>query len=191
MFASRTTRRSPRPWHRQPSNSSLRPSQSSLVRPTTHTHTHTHTRTHAHTHTTSRRRDCHSAARPSPFSWCFNMDGEGMSVKWQSRRRIPTTSKLSAAPLPGAHPPTQPPPDPKSKPLPHLCLRLPPLPPAPPCRRAHRANDGRGQAGLQRLRGVPAVGCEGRGLGERTLPQEPGLLNRLLITHCRALWRRQ
>ena len=29
----------------------------------------------------SRRRDCHSAAPPSPFSRCFNMDGEGMSVK--------------------------------------------------------------------------------------------------------------
>ena len=29
----------------------------------------------------SRRRDCHSAAPPSPSSRCFNMDGEGMSVK--------------------------------------------------------------------------------------------------------------
>ena len=29
----------------------------------------------------SRRRDCHPAAPPSPFSRCFNMDEEGMSVK--------------------------------------------------------------------------------------------------------------
>ena len=30
----------------------------------------------------SRRREfCHSAASPSPFSRCFNRDGEGMSVK--------------------------------------------------------------------------------------------------------------
>ena len=29
----------------------------------------------------SRRRDCPFAAPPSPFSRCFNMDGEGMSVK--------------------------------------------------------------------------------------------------------------
>ena len=29
----------------------------------------------------SRRRDCHSAASPSPFSRSFNMDGEGMSVQ--------------------------------------------------------------------------------------------------------------
>ena len=30
----------------------------------------------------SRRRDCHySAAPPSPFSRCFNVDGEGVSVK--------------------------------------------------------------------------------------------------------------
>ena len=29
----------------------------------------------------SRRRDCHSAAPPSPCSRCFNMDGEGMSVE--------------------------------------------------------------------------------------------------------------
>ena len=34
----------------------------------------------------SRRRDCHSAAPPSPSSGCFSMDGEGISVKWQSRR---------------------------------------------------------------------------------------------------------
>ena len=27
---------------------------------------------------TSRRRDCHSTAPPSPFSRCFNTDGEGM-----------------------------------------------------------------------------------------------------------------
>ena len=26
-------------------------------------------------------RDCHSAANPSTFSRCFNMDGEGVSVK--------------------------------------------------------------------------------------------------------------
>ena len=31
--------------------------------------------------TRSRRRDCHSAALPSPSSRCFNTDGEGMSVK--------------------------------------------------------------------------------------------------------------
>ena len=30
---------------------------------------------------TSRRRDCRSAAPPSPSIRCFNMDGEGMSVK--------------------------------------------------------------------------------------------------------------
>ena len=30
---------------------------------------------------------CHSAAPPSPFSRCFNTDGEGMPVKRQSRRR--------------------------------------------------------------------------------------------------------
>ena len=28
-----------------------------------------------------RRRGCHSAAPPSPFSRCFNMDAEGMSSK--------------------------------------------------------------------------------------------------------------
>ena len=28
----------------------------------------------------SHRRDCHSAALPSPFSRCFNTDGEGTSV---------------------------------------------------------------------------------------------------------------
>ena len=30
---------------------------------------------------TSRRRDCHSAAPPSIFTRCFNMGGEGGSVK--------------------------------------------------------------------------------------------------------------
>ena len=29
----------------------------------------------------SRRRDCHSAAPPSTFGRCFNVDGEGMTVK--------------------------------------------------------------------------------------------------------------
>ena len=36
----------------------------------------------------SRRRGCYSAAPPSSFSRCFNMDaGDGMSVSRQSRRR--------------------------------------------------------------------------------------------------------
>ena len=30
---------------------------------------------------TSRARDCHSAAPPSPFSMRFNLDGEGVSAK--------------------------------------------------------------------------------------------------------------
>ena len=37
----------------------------------------------------SRRRDCHSAAPPSPFSRRFNKDEEGVSSKCQSRRRLP------------------------------------------------------------------------------------------------------
>ena len=32
-------------------------------------------------HTPSRRRDCHSAAPPSPFSRCFNTDEEGVPAK--------------------------------------------------------------------------------------------------------------
>ena len=41
--------------------------------------------------TPSRRREfCHSAAPPSPFSRCFNMDEKGVSVKWHSRRRLIT-----------------------------------------------------------------------------------------------------
>ena len=35
-----------------------------------------------------RRRDCHSAAPPSPFSRCFNGDGERASAEGQSRRRL-------------------------------------------------------------------------------------------------------
>ena len=34
-----------------------------------------------HSHKVSRRRDCHSAAPPSPCSWRFNSDGEGMSAE--------------------------------------------------------------------------------------------------------------
>ena len=42
-----------------------------------------------HREAPSRRREfCYSAAPPSPFSKCFNMDGEGVSVKRQSRRRL-------------------------------------------------------------------------------------------------------
>ena len=36
----------------------------------------------------SHRRDCHSAAPPSTFIRCFNSDGEGVSSKLQSRRRL-------------------------------------------------------------------------------------------------------
>ena len=37
----------------------------------------------------SRRREfCHSAAPPTPFSRSFDMDGKGVSVKWQSRRGL-------------------------------------------------------------------------------------------------------
>ena len=36
----------------------------------------------------SRRRECHSAGTPSPFSRCFNSDGERASAKCQSRRRL-------------------------------------------------------------------------------------------------------
>ena len=35
----------------------------------------------------SHRRDFHSAAPPSPFSRCFNSDGESTSAKWQNSRR--------------------------------------------------------------------------------------------------------
>ena len=35
----------------------------------------------AHRGPSSRRRDCHSAASPSPSSSCFNRDGEGASAK--------------------------------------------------------------------------------------------------------------
>ena len=38
--------------------------------------------------TPSRRRDCHSAAPPSTFSRCFNVDEQGVSAKRQSRRRL-------------------------------------------------------------------------------------------------------
>ena len=40
------------------------------------------------TGSSSRRRDCHSAAPPSPFSKRFNRDDEGVPAKWQSRRRL-------------------------------------------------------------------------------------------------------
>ena len=40
----------------------------------------------------SRRREfCHSAAPPSPVSRRFDMDGEGVSARWQSRRRCQRT----------------------------------------------------------------------------------------------------
>ena len=41
-----------------------------------------------------RRRDCHFADTPSPFCRCFNSDGEGMSAKWQSRRRLLAPSQI-------------------------------------------------------------------------------------------------
>ena len=37
---------------------------------------------------TSRRRDCHSATPPSPFSRRFNRDGEGLPAQSQPRRRL-------------------------------------------------------------------------------------------------------
>ena len=36
----------------------------------------------------SRRRDCHAAAPPSPFSRRFNRDDEGVPAKGESRRRL-------------------------------------------------------------------------------------------------------
>ena len=40
----------------------------------------------------SRRRDCHSDAPSSPFVKRFNRNGEGVSAKWQSRRRLSAPS---------------------------------------------------------------------------------------------------
>ena len=42
---------------------------------------------------------CHSAAPPSHFSRRFNSDDEGVSAKWQPRRRLSGPSPSAALPL--------------------------------------------------------------------------------------------